>query len=205
MVNFVAPRSLAISAADLVVAPPVADKDQRHQADPQGKCDNDAQSHSEPAGGADLGIADAGPQDRNQSADDDDDDARDCRRYPIERRFHCRSAATCLRSLIKRSISRRRVSSSGARSRADGCTVASAHGASAKGTSRPRSRFTRKCFPNKACAAVAPSATTIRGLTTLISASSHGKQASISTAPGLLWMRRGPRGTHLKCLTTLVT
>jgi hypothetical protein len=44
----------------------------------------------------------------------------------------------------------------------------------------------------------------IPGLTAAISASSQGKQASIPTAPGLLWMRRDPRGTHLKCLTTLV-
>ena len=56
-----------------------------------------------------------------------------------------------------------------------------------------------------AIASYAPKATMIRGATRAISASSQGKQASISTAPGLLWMRRGPRGTHLKCLTTLVT
>src|SRR5205085_603298 len=55
------------------------------------------------------------------------------------------------------------------------------------------------------CAAVAPSATTIFGLTAAISASSHGKQAAISSELGFEWMRRVPRGTHLKCLTALVT
>jgi len=55
-----------------------------------------------------------------------------------------------------------------------------------KGNEPAAARVTRKAFPKRAWAAVAPSATTICGLTTLISASSHGKQASISTAPGLL-------------------
>ena len=53
---------------------------------------------------------------------------------------------------MNRSISRRRVSSSGARSKAEGCTVASAQGEGAKGTSRPRSRVTRKALPHSACA-----------------------------------------------------
>jgi hypothetical protein len=44
---------------------------------------------------------------------------------------------------------------------------------------------TRNDLPNRACAAVAPRATMIRGITAAISASSQGKQASISTAPGL--------------------
>src|SRR5262249_55987653 len=39
-----------------------------------------------------------------------------------------------------------------------------------------------------------------RGLTAAISASSHGKHASISTDPGLLWIRRGPRGTPFEML-----
>jgi len=38
-----------------------------------------------------------------------------------------------------------------------------------------------------------------------ISASSQGRQARISIAPGLAWSRFLPRGTHLKCFTTLVT
>ena len=43
------------------------------------------------------------------------------------------------------------------------------------------------------------------GFTTAISASSHGRQAAISAAFGFAWIRRLPRGSHLKCLTTLVT
>ena len=38
-----------------------------------------------------------------------------------------------------------------------------------------------------------------------ISASSHGRQAAISTELGFWWIRFLPRGTHLKCLTTFVT
>jgi len=66
-------------------------------------------------------------------------------------------------------------------------------------------RVTRKARPNSACAAVAPSATIRSGFTAAISASSQGKQAVISIEPGLLWIRLVPRGTHLKCLTALVT
>ena len=44
-----------------------------------------------------------------------------------------------------------------------------------------------------------------RGLTSAISVSSQGRHAAISAAFGFLWMRRLPRGSHLKCLTTFVT
>ena len=37
------------------------------------------------------------------------------------------------------------------------------------------------------------------------SCSIHQRQASISPAPGLEWMRFLPRATNLKCLTALVT
>ena len=42
------------------------------------------------------------------------------------------------------------------------------------------------------------------GLTTLISASSHGPHALISNEFGFLWMRRFPSRSHLKCFTALV-
>ena len=60
-------------------------------------------------------------------------------------------------------------------------------------------------FPSSACAAVAPRQTSTRGLTSAISVSSHGRQAAISPAFGFVWIRRLPRGSHLKCFTTLVT
>jgi hypothetical protein len=69
---------------------------------------------------------------------------------------------------------------------AEARTVASAWGADADGTNRPRSLVTRNALPNKACAAVAPSTTMIRGATAATSALSQGKQASISTDPGML-------------------
>ena len=37
------------------------------------------------------------------------------------------------------------------------------------------------------------------------SASSQGRQAAISREFGFLWMRRLPRGSHLKCFTVFVT
>src|SRR6202043_2860968 len=224
---FGAAGSSTVFAADLVIAAPAADKDQRHQPDPQGESDNDAQSHGDPAGAADLGIADADPQGSDQKAEHENNGASDRRRDPTERRFHrpsrkiiatrwnaalpsptkpgaCPRAALCAdpwglgppssavrervasaarrvrvlprpqnfsrrgalarrlslrnggaahfkiaatwrKSSMNRSVSRR-VSSSGARSNAEGCRVASAQGASAKGTSLPRSRVTRKAF-----------------------------------------------------------
>lgn len=33
----------------------------------------------------------------------------------------------------------------------------------------------------------------------------HGRQAAISRELGFWWMRRFPRGSHLKCLTVFVT
>jgi hypothetical protein len=59
--------------------------------------------------------------------------------------------------------------------------------------------------PSRARTAVAPRATIIRGPTSSTSRSSHGAQALISATSGRSWMRRLPRGFHLKCLTALVT
>ena len=53
--------------------------------------------------------------------------------------------------------------------------MASAYGASAKDANRPRARVTRNALPKSAWAAVAPSATTMRGATTRISAFEPGK------------------------------
>src|SRR5262245_50529853 len=73
------------------------------------------------------------------------------------------------------------------------------------GGNSPRRCVTLKLFPRSAWAAVAPRQTTTFGLTTAISLSSHGRQAAISAALGLARIRRLPRGSHLKCFTTLVT
>jgi len=61
-----------------------------------------------------------------------------------------------------------------------------------------------KLDPSNACAAVAPDRQQL-GATTSISASSHGRQALISLMVGFSWIRRLPRGSHLKCFTALVT
>src|SRR5436190_23762916 len=106
---------------------------------------------------------------------------------------------------MNRAISARRASSVGARRIDDGWTVAVTSGASGDWANVARCVDTLNFGPITACAAVDPKQTIARGLITWISASSHGRQALISAAFGFLWMRRLPRGSHLKCLTTLVT
>ena len=54
-------------------------------------------------------------------------------------------------------------------------------------------------------AAVAPSATIAFGCTMSISLSSQCRQAAASRWAGVLWMRRLPRSSYLKCLTAFVT
>jgi hypothetical protein len=51
--------------AELVVAAPVTDEDQRHQADTQRESDEDAQNYREPTGGADMRAAGAEPHRRD--------------------------------------------------------------------------------------------------------------------------------------------
>jgi hypothetical protein len=67
----------------------------------------------------------------------------------------------------------------------------------------PRSACTATGRPSKARAAVAPSATNARGRTSEISLSSQCAQASASRCPAVLWMRRLPRSSYLKCFTAL--
>lgn len=69
----------------------------------------------------------------------------------------------------------------------------------------PRCMVTRKSRPSRDWAAVAPRQTITLGRMAAISASSQGRQAAISVAFGFLWMRRLPRGSHLKCFTAFVT
>src|SRR5262249_2787835 len=116
-----------------------------------------------------------------------------------------RRSAICRRSSTKRSVSVWRVASSGARKIEDGCTVAIAIVPAGLDTNSPRRCVTLKLLPRRAWAAVAPRQTMSMGWTSAISVSSHGRQAAISAAFGLAWIRRLPRGSHLKCLTTLVT
>src|SRR5438128_3446121 len=106
---------------------------------------------------------------------------------------------------MNRCISARRCSSLDARRIDDGCTVAVTKGARGEGTKVARWVLTRNFGPITACAAVDPRQMMTRGLMRSISAFIHGPQALISVAFGFLWMRRLPRGSHLKCLTTLVT
>src|SRR5579885_2162106 len=115
-----------------------------------------------------------------------------------------RASAARRRSSVKRPISWSLTSSS-ARSSAEGWTVASTTGASFDSTGRPRSTLTRKLGPSRVRAAVAPRQTSTLGRTSAISASTQGRQARISMAFGLEWMRFLPRGSHLKCFTALVT
>jgi hypothetical protein len=71
----------------------------------------------------------------------------------------------------------------------------------------PRFLITLKVRPSRAFAAVAPRQTTTRGPTMASSASSHGRQARISAAFGVLWIRRLAFASfaHLKCFTAFVT
>src|SRR4051794_17898195 len=109
------------------------------------------------------------------------------------------------KSSVKRRISSWRASSVGARRIDDGCTVAVTNGARGESTNWARWIETRNFGPITACAAVDPRQMIARGLITATSASSHGRHAVTSAAFGFLWMRRLPRGSHLKCLTTFVT
>ena len=72
-------------------------------------------------------------------------------------------------------------------------------------TTSPRCRVTRTFGPTMPFAAVAPRTTTSSGRTRAISASSHGRQARTSYVVGVWWIRRLPRGFHLKCFTMFVT
>src|SRR5260370_39916405 len=118
-------------------------------------------------------------------------------RAPRSARFRCRRTGAAhaadsiafrifFKSAMKRAISSRRLSSVGARRIDDGCTVAVTNGARSDFTNVPRWMLTLNFGPNSACAAVDPRQMITRGLTTLISASSHGRQALISIAVGFL-------------------
>src|SRR5687768_18125226 len=83
--------------------------------------------------------------------------------------------------------------------------VATMRAAAGLETTWPRCCISLKLAPSIDCAAVAPRHTTTAGLMERSSASSHGRHAFTSDARGFLWMRRLPRGSHLKCFTALVT
>src|SRR5271166_320838 len=122
----------AISLNGLVVAVSTADKNQRHKADSQCQCDDDPEAHREPAGEADFRIAEAAPKRSDHDDDRQHGSHGDRDGNPGEDRSvgappgHVEIAATLRKSSTNRRISRRRVASSGARSSAAGCTVASA-------------------------------------------------------------------------------
>ena len=87
---------------------------------------------------------------------------------------------------MNRCVSARRASSVGARRIDEGCTVAVTNGASGDSTNVPLCTDTLNFGPITACAAVEPRQMIARGLMARISASSHGRQAVISTAFGFL-------------------
>ena len=74
-----------------------------------------------------------------------------------------------------------------------------------QGSSCPRSLVIRKDGEISALAAVAPRQTTISGLRTANSASSHGRHARRCSGPGVWWIRRLPFVVNRKCFTALVT
>ncbi len=76
---------------------------------------------------------------------------------------------------------------------------------SARVSGSPRTLEMVTTLPISERAAVTPSATVTGGLMSARSWSIHQRQAVISPASGLLWMRRLPRSTNLKCFTALVT
>src|ERR671931_684328 len=98
-----------------------------------------------------------------------------------------------------------RSSSSCTRKSADGWSVANTYGASALSTNAPRCLDTLKSLPITALAAVEPRHTMTCGFTAATSPCSHWWQASISRCAGVLWRRRLPRSSHLKCFTAFVT
>jgi len=77
-------------------------------------------------------------------------------------------------------------SSRGARSTADGCTVANTAGARSDSITSPRCFMTLKLGPSSDFAAVAPRQMMTSGLITESSASSHGRHARTSAALGVL-------------------
>ncbi len=76
--------------------------------------------------------------------------------------------------------------SRGARNTADGCTVANTAGAHSDSIGVPRCFITLNVRPSRTLAAVAPRQTTTSGFTSPSSLLSHGKQARISAAFGVL-------------------
>ena len=82
------------------------------------------------------------------------------------------------------------------------------HAAARAATARmsPRCAVTLNALPSSACAAVAPRQTIDARLARARSrCRATGGTPAISLARGFLWIRRLPRGSHLKCFTTLVT
>ena len=76
---------------------------------------------------------------------------------------------------------------------------------SAKAINLPRVRDRVTALPTSAEAAVTPIASTSRGRTSASSWSNQTLQTSTSARLGFLCSRRLPRGSFLKCFTTLVT
>ena len=98
---------------------------------------------------------------------------------------------------------RRRARRGRAGSPTDGI-VAVTNGARSQSIGPPRTSRRRKPEPSSALPAVAPRITSTCGATTASSSRSHGRHASTSSFFGVWWMRRLPRSSNLKCLTTFV-
>jgi len=114
-------------------------------------------------------------------------------------------SAAFARSATSFSYSWLRCAGSGARSTEEGWAVTSVFGQSGEDNQRPRFFRIGNSRRKIDRTAVAPIQIRTFGLTPCISASSHGRHASISRALGFWWIRRFPAALHLKCLTAFVT
>src|SRR5262249_23428460 len=100
-----------ISSGGLVVAAPVAEKNQRHQADSESERDDHSKNHRKPAGEADFRLSETAPEPRDHQGDGEDRACSERQRNPGADRSrgnsanHLNSAATCRRSSTKRKVS----------------------------------------------------------------------------------------------------
>ena len=103
-----------------------------------------------------------------------------------------------------RSVATVRSSGSSVRRSDEGWAVTTSWPGPDQSRARPRTSRSTTFSPSSDEAATTPSVTTTRGVLSASSAASHGWQAVVWVRFGRWWMRRLPRGSHLKCLTALV-
>src|ERR1700752_5507947 len=114
-------------------------------------------------------------------------------------------SAAWARSVTNSSYALLRCDWSIARRIEEGWTVIRVFGQNGEHIQRPRFFKIGNCRRKIDRTAVAPIQITTLGALSRISASSHGRHASISRALGFWWILRFPTARHLKCLTAFVT